>query len=107
MKKLMVLAAMLAMMLAAASPAFAQDITITQGDEVQFNAGAQNLIGSVGDISQTQDATATAVAVDDSTATAEVSQTQDVSITQSNFAFNDFDGDGWWDWWWWDWWWWS
>ena len=107
MKKLMVLAAMLAMMLAAASPAFAQDITITQGDEVEFNAGAQNIIGSVGDITQTQDATATAVAVDDSAAAAEVSQTQDVSITQSNFAFNDFDGDGWWDWWWWDWWWWS
>ena len=95
MKKLMVLAAMLAMMLAAASPAFAQDITITQGDEVEFNAGAQNIIGSVGDITQTQDATSTAVAVDDSAAAAEVSQTQDVTITQSNFAFNGFD------WWWW------
>ncbi len=94
MRKLMVLAAMLAMMLAAASPAFAQDITITQGDEVEFNAVAQNIIGSVGDISQTQDAAATAVAVDDSVALNDASQTQEVVIGQANWVGNGFH------WWW-------
>ncbi len=90
MKKLMVLAAMLAMMLAMAAPAFADTIAIDEGDDVEFNAGAQNIIGSVGDISNTQSGTAVAVAVDDSAAAASVSQTQDVTISQSNVFGNGF-----------------
>jgi hypothetical protein len=84
MKKLMVLVAMLAMMLAMAAPAFAQTIAIDEGDDVEYNAGAQNIIGSVGDISNTQTGTAVAVAADDSAAAASVTQSQDVTISQSN-----------------------
>ena len=84
MKKLMVLVAMLAMMMAMAAPAFAQTLAIDEGDDVEFNAGAQNIIGSVGDITNTQTGTATAVAVDDSAAAASVTQTQEVSISQTN-----------------------
>jgi hypothetical protein len=94
MKKLMVLAMVAALMLVAASPAFAQAVAIDEGDDTEFNAVAQNLIGPVGDITQTQVGTATAVAVDDSAASASVSQTQDVSISQSNVVGNGF-------WWWW------
>ncbi len=100
MKKLMVLAAMLAMMLAMAAPAFAQTIAIDEGDDVEYNAGAQNIIGSVGNITNTQSGTATAVAVDDSAAAAEVAQTQEVSISQSNVFGNGlFFHWGWWGWW--------
>jgi hypothetical protein len=60
MRKLMILVAMLALMLAAASPAFAQDVTVTTGDNTEFNAVCQNLIGSVGDISATQTGVAAA-----------------------------------------------
>ena len=95
MKKLMVLAMVAALMLVAASPAFAQAVAIDEGDDVEFNAVGQNLIGSVGDVTQTQVGTATAVAVDNSAASASVSQTQDFSITQSNVVLNDFT------WWWW------
>ena len=95
MKKLMVLAMVAALMLVAASPAFAQAVAIDEGNDVQFNAVGQNIIGSVGDVTQTQVGTATAVAVDDSAASASVSQTQDFSITQSNVVLNDFT------WWWW------
>ncbi len=84
MKKLMLVVAMLAMMLAMAAPAFAQATAIDQGDDVEFNAGAQNIIGSVGDITQTQVGTATATADNDSAAAASVDQAQDVSISQSN-----------------------
>jgi hypothetical protein len=95
MKKLMVLAMVAALMLVAASPAFAQAVAIDEGNDVQFNAVGQNIIGSVGDVTQTQVGTATAVAVDNSAASASVSQTQDFSITQSNVVLNDFT------WWWW------
>jgi len=93
MKKLMVLAMVAALMLVAASPAFAQAMAIDEGDDTEFNAVAQNLIGPVGDVTQTQVGTATAVAVDNSAASASVSQTQDVSISQSNVVGNGF-------WWW-------
>ncbi len=107
MKKLMILGAMVALMLVAAAPAFAQDgdVIITQGDRAEFNAGAQNIVGSVGDISATQTGHADAIAVDESVASATVTQTQDVGVTQSNFAFNDWDGDGFWDVFEWFWWW--
>jgi hypothetical protein len=94
MKKLMVLAMVAALMLVAASPAFAQAVAINQGNDVEFNAVGQNIIGSVGDVTQTQVGTATAVAVDDSAASASVSQTQHFSISQSNVVLNDFT------WWW-------
>ena len=90
MKKLMVLATVLAMMLAMAAPAFAQSIAIDEGNDVEFNAGAQNIVGSVGDISQTQVGMATATADNDSAAAASVSQAQDVSISQSNEFGNGF-----------------
>ncbi len=99
MKKLMVLTAMLAMMLAMAAPAFAQATAIDEGDDVEFNAGAQNIIGSVGDITQTQVGTATATADNDSAAAASVDQAQDVSISQSNEFGNGFFFWGWWGWW--------
>src|SRR4028118_779710 len=62
MRKMMLLAAMLAMVLAAAMPAFAQDTEIdgdenavtNEGDDTQYNAVCQNIIGSIGDINQTQ-----------------------------------------------------
>jgi hypothetical protein len=104
MKKLMVLAAMLALMLAAASPAFAQTVAIDEGDDTEFNAVGQNLTGPVGDVTQFQAGTATAVAVDDSAASASVSQGQDVTFEQSNVVLNNFGGGFWhvfeWLWWW-------
>ena len=100
MKKLMVLVAMLAMMLAMAAPAFAQVEAIDEGDDVEFNAGAQNIIGSVGDITQTQTGTAVATADNDSAAAAEVAQAQDVTISQTNeFGNGFFFHWGWWGWW--------
>lgn len=95
MRKLMVSTAMVALMLAAASPALAQDVTVTTGDNVEFNAVAQNIIGSVGDISATQTGTATAVANDGSVAVAHVHQSQDVSIEQSNVVGNGWGWHGW------------
>src|SRR3990170_926100 len=97
MKKLMLVVAMLAMILAMSAPAFAQDVVaIDEGDDVEYNAVCQNILGSVGDITNTQDADADAVAVDDSAAAAEVAQSQDVTIEQVNECLNeaDLDGDG-------------
>jgi hypothetical protein len=96
MRKVMLLAAMLAMVLAAAAPTFAQAVTINEGDDVEFNAVCQNIIGSVGDINQGQDGDASAVATDDSAAAADVAQSQDVTIEQVNNCLNeaDLDGDG-------------
>jgi hypothetical protein len=89
MRKVMLLAAMLAMVLAAAVPAFAQD-------EVEYNAVCQNIIGSIGDINQSQSGSANAVATDDSSAAADVAQSQGVTIEQVNNCLNeaDLDGDG-------------
>ena len=91
MRKVMLLAAMLAMVLAAAAPVFAQDdITITQGDETQYNAVCQNIIGSIGDITQDQAGDADATAVDESAAVAEVAQEQGVTVEQVNECLNNF-----------------
>src|ERR671914_522564 len=90
LKKIMLLAAMLAMVLAAAAPAFGQAIAIDEGDDVEYNAVCQNIIGAFGDITQTQDGDADAVAVDDSAAAAEVAQEQGVSIAQVNECLNNF-----------------
>ncbi len=96
MKKLMLVVAMLAMVLAVSAPAFAQATAIDEGDDVEFNAGAQNIIGSVGDITQTQVGTATATADNDSAAAASVDQAQDVSISQTNEFGNGLFLWGWW-----------
>ena len=101
MRKVMLLAAMLAMVLAAAAPVFAQEtdvvgdenVVTNEGDDTQYNAVCQNIIGSIGDISQTQYGNSNAVATDDSNAVAEVAQEQDVSIAQVNRCLNDFDED--------------
>ena len=61
--------------------AFADTVAIGEGDDIEYNAGAQNVIGSVGDITQTQNGTATATAEDDSVAAASVDQAQDVTIS--------------------------
>ena len=108
MKKVMLLAAMLAMVLAAAVPAFAQSATagasagatavVGGSDDGQYNANAvcQNIIGSIGDITQTQSGDADAIAADDSAAAADVAQEQGVTLNQVNQCLNsaDVDGDG-------------
>ena len=113
MRKVMLLAAMLAMVLAAAAPVFAQSTEIdgdenevtNEGADTQYNAVCQNIIGSIGDITQNQSGQADAVsnasatADDDSEATvdseavAEVAQEQGVTIEQVNECLNDFDVD--------------
>ena len=93
MKKLMVLAVMMATMLTVAAPAFAQ-VNVTTGDNTEYNAVGQNLIGTVGDISATQSGSATATATNGSVAVAGVDQSQDVSLEQSNVVLNDFNGNG-------------
>lgn len=105
MKKLMVLAAMLAMMLAVAAPAFAQTIAIDDGDDVEFNGVGQNIIGSVGDIDTGNTATANstananASASGDSAAAAEansdasIDQDSSVEISQSNYVGNVYYDD--------------
>ncbi len=96
MRKVMLLAAMLAMVLAAAAPALGQAVAIDEGDDVEYNAVCQNIIGAFGDLTQAQYGTADAIAVDDSAAAAEVAQSQGVSIAQVNECLNNFDlnGDG-------------
>ena len=96
MKKLMVLAAMLAMMMAMAAPAFAQATAIDEGDDVEFNAGAQNLIGSVGEVTQVQVGEADATADNDSAAATSVSHAQDVTISQTIEFGNGLFFWGWW-----------
>src|SRR5215207_4400318 len=92
----MLLAGMLAMVLVAAAPALGQAVAIDEGDDVEYNAVCQNIIGGFGDITQAQYGTANAIAVGDSAAAAEVAQSQDVSIEQVNECLNNFDvnGDG-------------
>ena len=95
MKKLMALAAMVAMMLAAAAPAFAQDVDVTTGDSVEYNAVGQNIAGEINAVGvNAANANADAEAGDDAVAVATVDQDQDVSVVQSNVVLNDFNGDG-------------
>ena len=93
MRKVMLLTAMLAMVLAAAAPAFAQATAIDEGDDTEYNAVCQNIIGAMGDITQGQGGDADAVATDDSEAVAEVAQEQGVTVNQVNQCLNDFDED--------------
>lgn len=111
MRRVMLLAAMLAMVLAAAAPAFAQNVTaINEGDDVEYNAVCQNILGSVGDIttggnvaSAGADADASvaagnesAVAVGNEAVAGEIAQKSGVTIEQVNECLNnaDLDGDG-------------
>ena len=107
MRKMMVLAAVLAMMLVAAAPALAQgdtgdvnlgDDQFNVGDETVFSAGSQNIVGTF-DASASQSATATASATggDDAVAVAEIDQSQNISVEQTNRSFNNV----WFPWWWW------
>jgi hypothetical protein len=102
----MILAVMLAMMLVSAAPAFAQQIggdqgpvagndAVQAGDNVQYAAVSQNIIGTV-DVTANQSATAAAVAVggNNAAALATVDQSQDISVTQTNRTLNNV-------WWWW------
>jgi len=82
----------------AATAAFGQD-----SDGVQYSAVCQNIIGSIGDITQSQTGTADAVAGTaadaqySGEAVAEVAQEQGVSIGQVNECLNGqapLDGDG-------------
>ena len=95
MKKMFAVGATAALMLAATSPAFAAefgDVTITEtsGDDVEFNAVAQNISGGFGDVTQNQSGLGDQTATDDSNAVAQVAQEQDFTFVQFNSALNDF-----------------
>ncbi|CAA9421092.1 MAG: hypothetical protein AVDCRST_MAG55-1992 [uncultured Rubrobacteraceae bacterium] len=86
MRKVMLLAAMLAMALAAAAPAFAQQAQGTiqsavGNNNAQYNVSAicSNIVGSFGDVAQQQSGNADAVAANNSAAIAEVAQEQGVT----------------------------
>jgi len=100
MRKVMLLAAMLAMVLAAAAPALGQQIggdqgpvggedAVQAGDNVQYAAVCQNIIGAF-EASADQFATAPATAVGDENAAAvtEIAQNQNVSVEQVNECLN-------------------
>ena len=101
MRKIVLLAAMLAMVLVAAMPALAQDtdvvgdenVVTNEGDDTQYNAVCQNIIGSIGDITQNQSGAADSIAIEDSAAVAEVAQEQGVTVEQVNECLNNFDAD--------------
>ena len=111
MKRSMVLVATMALMLAAAAPAFAQNVTaINEGDDVEFNAVGQNIIGSVGDITTAGNfarANAAAgvavvaagadssVAVHNRATGGEIRQDSGVTIMQSNEVGDLFFGHWW------------
>jgi hypothetical protein len=86
LRKVMLLAAMLAMALAAAAPAFAQQSQGTiqsavGNNNAQYNVSAicSNIVGSFGDVAQQQSGNADAVAANNSAAIAEVAQEQGVT----------------------------
>jgi len=90
MKKLFAVGATAALLMTATSPAFAYTLAIDDGDDVEFNAIAQNISGGFGDVEQSQFGEATADASGDSAAAAEVSQSQGFTFVQYNSALNDF-----------------
>ena len=90
MKKLFAVGATAALLMAATSPASALTLAINEGDDVEFNAVAQNISGGFGDVDQSQFGTATADASGDSAAAADVSQEQGFTFVQFNSALNDF-----------------
>jgi len=82
------IAALLIILVLSVAPAFGQ----TQGDDVQYDAVCQNILGSVGDITQGQGGTASAASRQYSEAVAEVAQAQGVSIAQVNECLNGAAG---------------
>jgi LPXTG-motif cell wall-anchored protein len=93
LKKVMLLAAMLAMMLAMAAPAFAQtavddSVAVDNSSTVEYNAVCQNVIGSIttGDAAQYGDADAFADV--DSAAVAEIAAELDTSVDVVNECLN-------------------
>jgi LPXTG-motif cell wall-anchored protein len=93
LKKVMLLAAMLAMVLVAAAPAFAQtavddSLAIDNSSTVEYNAVCQNVIGSIetGDAAQYGDADA--FADDESAAVAEIAAELDTSVDVVNECLN-------------------
>jgi len=72
--------AVLIVLVLSMAPAFGQ----SNGDDVQYSAVCQNLIGSIGDISQNQEGNATASAQQ----YAKVAQEQGISIAQINECLN-------------------
>src|SRR3712207_3044 len=101
MRKVMLLAAMLAMVLAAAAPALAQigggqgpvagDDAVQAGDNVQYSAVCQNIIGSFeADAGQFGESDANAFADENAAAVSEVAQSQNVSVSQVNECLNAF-----------------
>jgi hypothetical protein len=102
MRKVMLLAAMLAMVLAAAAPAFAQQIggdqgpvggddAVQAGDNVQYAAVCQNIIGWFqASAAQNAEADAGATGGDNAAAVAEIAQEQNVSVSQVNECLNAF-----------------
>jgi hypothetical protein len=88
LKKIILLATMLAMMMVAAAPAMAHEVqvgdNITTGDiNTQFS---QNVVGDIS-VSAAQSNTGDATAVDDSVAVIAQEQNVSVSVTQSSFQF--------------------
>jgi hypothetical protein len=104
MKKLTVLVAMLAMMLATAAPALAQtavndSVARDNSTTTTYDAVAQNVVGDIetGDAIQRGDASADAE--DDSVARASVDAELDTSVSLSN-EVGDWEGWDDWSWWW-------
>lgn len=101
MRKMILLAAMLAMMLVAAAPAFAQDATADDGGvaiggdvgNTQYEDSFNTLFFGnqaqfvVYDVTQVQSGTATAVADDGSAAAASAEQSLDISTSQSLWIY--------------------
>ena len=54
MKKLFAVGATAALLMAATSPASALTLAIDDGDDVEYNAIAQNISGGFGDVDQSQ-----------------------------------------------------
>jgi hypothetical protein len=100
MRKLMVLGAMLAMMLAAAAPALGQQIggdqgpvagddAVQAGDNVQYAAVCQNILGSFqASVDQYATADADATGGENAAAVSEIAQDQNVSVSQVNECLN-------------------
>ena len=98
-RKMTLMVAVVALMVAMFAPAaLAQETDIVgdenvvtnEGDSVEYNAVCQNIVGSIGDIDQSQYGSADAEATDDSNAVAEVAQEQDVTLYQANRCLNDY-----------------
>ncbi|MBA3389105.1 MAG: hypothetical protein H0U02_07060 [Rubrobacter sp.] len=89
MRKLMVLAAMLAMMLVAASPAFAQATAIDDSSDVTFEDSFNVFAPQVAFVAgvQTNSGDANAAAIDNSVAASAVEQSFELEVEQFNGGF--------------------